>query len=123
MVSIPLKDPFFETLSYSCSVTYLLMSIDTLADDTLTFPLFHNFAPVINSEALYVVLDFQNANHRSCSTNLSETHNLLFWFHTSNVFFFSYEYDPKSVDCESRNIAMFDKFAEDAEIPNVSDHN
>ncbi|XP_026278885.1 uncharacterized protein LOC113206845 [Frankliniella occidentalis] len=36
------------------------------------------------------------------------------------IIFNYYEYDPKSVDCETRNIAMFDKFAEDAEIPNES---
>jgi hypothetical protein len=35
-------------------------------------------------------------------------------------FIFSYEYDPKAVDCVEKNCEHFNKFADEVGIPNVS---
>jgi hypothetical protein len=35
---------------------------------------------------------------------------------------YSYEYDPKAVDCEEKNSEHFNKFADESGIPNVSEH-
>jgi hypothetical protein len=37
------------------------------------------------------------------------------------LFVYSYEYDPKSVDSEEKNSEHFSKFADECGIPNVSE--
>jgi len=35
---------------------------------------------------------------------------------------YSFEYDPKAMDSEEKNSEHFNKFADESDIPNVSEH-